>query len=232
MAVKRDYGTFSKAVQKMLPPLVAPHGYEHLGHGFFARRKAGWLEGFGLQQSQWGDGDFCINMGIDVPGVNARWLAPETDGHGLYISFRLSEAGADRGDRWLPADNKQRLAESLEKLASWLPVVEPWFSQFQCMSDVARVYRSTTQLVEPGENSWYLQIKAANYGFLLAEAGEVAEARRWLQEAERLMSLPVYHAPNGDMVHEKIKGARLQKPSESETRQLEAVRQSLAELID
>lgn len=232
MAVKRDYGNFSKAVQKILPPLVVPHGYEHSSKGFFARKRAGWHEGFFLQQTQWGGGEFCINIGIEIPSLNARWLAEDTNDHGLFISFRLSERGADQGDCWLPAENKQQLTESLELVASWLPLVEPWYAQFVSISDVARVYRSRTNLVEPGENNWYLQLMAANYGFLLAEAGEATEARRWLKEAERLMSLPVYHVPNGGMVHEKVKGARLQKPSDSDLRQLEAVRRSLDKFIE
>src|SRR4051812_7078260 len=98
MSVKRDYGNFSKAVRKMLPALVAPQGYADLGDGFFARQRDGWLEGFGLQQSHSGDGDFCINMGIHVPRLDLRWADPQPDGHALSISFRLSERGADQGD--------------------------------------------------------------------------------------------------------------------------------------
>lgn len=228
MAVKRDYGSFAKASQKMLGPLVAPYGYEHVGHGFFARRKNNWLEGFGLQQTQYGDGSFCINMGIDVPSLDARWLTPASGQYSLLISFRLSERGVDQGDCWLPAADKEELAQSLTELASWLPQVEPWFAQLKTMSDVARLYQSRTNLVEIGKNPWHLQLSAANYGFLLAEAGESAAALLWLREAERLMSLPVYYAPGGTgMVHEKVKGARLQKPTGDEIHQLEAVRASL-----
>lgn len=227
MAVKRDYGSFSKAVQKLLPDLVAPHGYSHVGQGFFARRRAQWLEGFWLQQSQWGSGDFCVNMGIHVPALNVRWQNPDPCAHGLSIGFRLSEKGADEGDCWLPAADRQKFDASLAKLASWLPAVEPWFSQFRDMSDVARMYRRRTGLEEPGHNPWHLQLGAANYGFLLAEAGQISEARIWLREAERLMSLPVYFPSTGGMVHEKVKGARLQKPSEEGARQLDAVRKAL-----
>lgn len=229
MAVKRDYGSFAKATKALLPPLIAPFGYEDVGHGFFARRKSGWLEGFGLQQTQYGSGEFCINMGIVVPGLQARWLMPEEAEPGLDISFRLSEHGADQGDGWLPAQDKAELTSSLTQLASWLPLAEPWFAQFRTLADVARVYRDRTNLVEPGTNEWHLQLSAANLGFLLAEAGDAAGARVWLAEAERLMALPVYFAPSG-MVHEKVKGARLQKPTEVELRQLAAVRASLAGL--
>lgn len=233
MAVKRNYGSFSKAVQRMLPDLVAPHGYEHLGGGIFARSREGWLEGFGLQQIGWGGGDFCVNIGIEVPGLSVRWQKSDSSSHGLCIWSRLSERGFDKGDSWLPAEDKQQLAESLAKVASWLPAADKWFAKFKSLSDVARIYRSRTNLVEVGSNEWLQQLEAANYGFLLAEAGNLAEARIWLQEAERLMSLPVYYVPGADMIdmlHEKVKGARLVKPSAVELRQLEVVRKSLGEL--
>jgi hypothetical protein len=168
VAVKRDYGSFAKASRRMLAPLVSPYGYEHTGQGFFARRKNSWVEGFGLQQTQYGDGSFCINMGIDVPSLDTRWLRPDTALRGLLIHFRLSERGADQGDCWLPSDNKEELNQSLVRLASWLPLVEPWFAQLTTMSDVAQFYRSRTNLVELGQNPWHLQLQAANYGFLLA----------------------------------------------------------------
>lgn len=231
MAVKRDYGSFAKASRKILAPLVSPYGYEDLGEGFFARRKNRWMEGFGLQQTQYGDGSFCINMGIDVPALDTRWRRPDTAPRGLLIHFRLSERGVDQGDCWLPADNKEELNQSLVRLASWLPLVEPWFARLASLSDVAQLYRSRTNLVELGQTPWHLQLQAANYGFLLAEAGEDASAKQWLEEAERLMSLPVYHAPGwAHMLHEKVKGARLQKTTPDEIRQLEAVRASLSGL--
>lgn len=217
----------------MLAPLVSPYGYEHTGQGFFARRKNSWVEGFGLQQTQYGDGSFCINMGIDVPSLDIRWLRPDTALRGLLIHFRLSERGADQGDCWLPSDNKEELNQSLVRLASWLPLVEPWFAQLTTMSDVAQFYRSRTNLVELGQNPWHLQLQAANYGFLLAEAGEDASAKQWLEEAERLMSLPVYYASGwAHRLHEKVKGARLQKPTPDEVRQLKAVRTSLCGLAN
>lgn len=228
MSVRRDYGSFAKASRALLGPLVRPLGYEDIGGGFFARRKAGWLEGFALQQTQYGDGSFCINMGLHVPALQARWLAPESDPEGMIIWCRLSERGADEGDQWLPASDKAELLQSLALVATWLPRVEPWFAQFGSMADVARVYRNRTNLVDAGENPWHLQLAAANYGFLLAEAGDHVAARVWLTEAERLMSLPVYHAPGWPgTLHVKVKGARLQKPTADELRQLEAVRLSL-----
>lgn len=233
MAAKRDYGSFAKASQRMLAPLVSPYGYAHLGQGFFARRKNGWMEGFGLQQTQYGDGSFCINMGIDVPALDERWLRPDTAPRGLLIRFRLSERGVDQGDCWLPAGNKEELNQSLVRLASWLPLAEPWFAKLATMSDVAQLYRSRTNLVELGQNPWHLQLQAANYGFLLAEAGEDVTAKLWLEEAERLMSRPVYYAPGwAHMLHEKVKGARLQKPTPDEIRQLEAIRTSLRSLAN
>jgi hypothetical protein len=228
MSVKRDYGSFARASRKLLAPLVSPLGYQDDGDGFFCRRRPGWIEGFALQQTQYGDGSFCINLGIVVPALGTRWLHESTDPKGFDISCRLSERGADEGDQWLPAADRVELARSLEQVASWLPRVEPWFARFTTMADVARVYKSRTNLGDAGSNPWHLQLAAANYGFLLAEAGDHAAARVWLTEAERLMSLPVYHAPGWPgTLHEKVKGARFQKPTADELRQLEAVRLSL-----
>ncbi|MGH8445114.1 MAG: hypothetical protein ACREVL_07600 [Solimonas sp.] len=231
MAVKRDYGSFAKATDRLLPALIRPQGYEPAGNGFFARRREGWLEGFGLQQSQFGGGEFRINMGIHVPALRERWLKADDGVHGLSIAFRLSADGADQGDAWLPAANRSELERSLATLVSWLPLAEPWFRQFRSLSDVARIYRERSNLVAPGGNEHHLRIMAASYGFLLAEAGDSTEARLWLQEAARLMSLPVYDLPDGGMAHEKLKGARLQKPSADGVRQLDAVRRSLAGLL-
>ncbi len=231
MTVKRDYGSFAKASRKILAPWVQSHGYEPNEHGVFMRRKGAWLEGFALQQTQYGDGSFCINMGIAVPALGKRWLEDEAADTGFIIHFRLSEHGAEGGDCWLPAAGKEQLTHSLERVASWLPLVEPWFAQFTCMADVARAYRDRSNLPVPGKDEWHLQITSANYGFLLAEAGEQDEARKWLAEAEYLMSLPVYYAAGWPgVLHKKVKGARLQKPSADEVRQLQAVRASLQAL--
>ena len=233
MTVKRDYGNFATASRKILASLVQVHGYEFDEYGLFTRRKSGWLEGFGLQQTRYGDGSFCINMGIVVPALGKRWLADETHDTGFIIHFRLSESGADGGDCWLPAADKAELERSLGQLASWLASVEPWFAQFTQLSDVARIYKDRANLPVPGQDQWQLQLAAANYGFLLAEAGEHEEARKWLAEAEYLMSLPVYHAPGWPgILHKKVKGARLQKPTADEARQLQAVRLSLLALQD
>ena len=231
MSVKRDYGNFSKASPKIMAALVAPLGYTDLGRGFFGRPKDGWVEGFFLQQTQYGDGSFCINIGIAVPALYERWLTPAESPSALLLSARLSASGVDGGDCWLPAADKTELAHSLAQVASWLPLVEPWFAQFRTRADVAQEYRRRSHLVEPGRNAWAVQVAAANYGFLLAEAGVHAEARTWLQEAERLMSLPVYFGPGAaGMRHDKVKGARLQKPTQDELRQLQAVRSSLQAL--
>ena len=231
MSVRRDYGSFAKATQRYLPPMIEPLGYTHRGGGFFGRTREGWLEGFGLQQTQYGDGSFCANMGIHVPAQARRWLDPEQSAPNSFsIEFRLSERGADQGDAWLPAADKTELLASFDRLVSWLPLAEPWFEQLSSLSDVAAVYRSRTHLTTLGENGWHLQLMAANYGFLLAEAGELDQARQWLAESERLMSLPVYHLKTGGMVHEKVKGARLAKPDADEQRQLQAVRASLEAL--
>ncbi len=227
MTVKRDYGSFAKATRRLLPPLVAPHGYADDGRGLFVRDRGQWLEAFALQQTQYGDGSFCINMGIVVPGTAARWLNPESTGFDL--GFRLSERGVDQGDAWLPAADRVQLDASLGTLASWLPGVDPWFAQFRTMADIAREYlERRPALKPPGENGWMATLTVANYGFLLAEAGDVQAARTWLREAERLMSLPMYTAKGwAGVMHEKVKGARLMKPTPDEIRQLEAVRASL-----
>ncbi len=231
MAVKRDYGSFARATETSLPPLVGPLGYEHLGHGLFGRRREKWIEGFNLQQSHGGDGDFSVNLGIHVPGLSRWWQNAEQDETGGFVIWsRLSERGADRGDMWLPAATKLELTESLAKVAALLPEVNSWFSRFGSLAHIAEGFLKRSNLIEVGKNDRKQQLSAANYGFLLAESGQKAEAVKWLREAERLMALPVFYAKDGALLHEKQPGARLSKPSAEDIRQLEIVRSALRKL--
>jgi hypothetical protein len=188
----------------------------------FGRRREKWIEGFNLQQSYGGDGDFSVNIGINVPGLSRWWQHAEQDETGGFVIWsRLSEEGADRGDLWLPAATKQELTESLAKVAALLPKVDSWFSRFGSLVHIAEDFHNRSNLDELGKNDWKQQLSAANHGFLLAEAGQTREAVLWLREAERLMALPVYYAKDGTLLHEKQPGARLSKPSAEDIRQLE-----------
>jgi len=62
MSVRRDYGTFSNAAARLLKPMVAPLGYSQIKGAAFGRQRDGWIEGFFLQQSAWGGGDFYVNI--------------------------------------------------------------------------------------------------------------------------------------------------------------------------
>ena len=91
MAVKRDYGSFSKASSKLLAPLVAPFGFSPTIGASFSRVHDGWLDSFFLQQIAYGYGDFCVNVGIAVPKLNEYWQVESSIG-GMVIAWRLSMA--------------------------------------------------------------------------------------------------------------------------------------------
>src|SRR5512138_2845907 len=107
MALKRDYGSFAKASTRMLSPHVDSLGYRLWYGGGFGREKACWVEGFFLQQSQWGSGDFCVNVGIHVPGLEELCALDREDRNfRLLIAWRLSDSAAESGgDHWYHAKN-------------------------------------------------------------------------------------------------------------------------------
>ena len=73
-------------------------------------------------------------------------------------------------------------------------------------------------------------LSAANYGLYLFLAEQFDEALKWLKEAERLYSLPLFCTRDGRFVHEKEKYARIQKPEDYEIEQLDTIRRVISHI--
>ena len=175
MADRHDYGTFSKAVPRLLKPLIEHLGYEHIKGTAFGRQRDGWIEGFFLHQTGWGGGYFWIEAGINVPQLNELWQNDLPTPFGLIIGERLDSKGLHPGSASYPADNKIELKSSLEAVARDLASADTWFAQFQSLADVARAYT----LHNGGA------LAAVNSGCLLLLAGKTAEAKAKLESARQ-----------------------------------------------
>lgn len=183
MTVHRDYGNFSKTASRLLKPLVSQHGYSQFAGASFSRNRQEWLEGFFLQQTQWGGGHFWVNIGIDVPGLNDLWLNSSAKSFGLLIGERLDNQGVDHGAAPYPASNAAELDASIKQVVEDLPSAESWFAQFRSLSDVAERYRYVNNVMPIGNNNQNACIGVLNYGFLLLLSSRITEAKEWLQEA-------------------------------------------------
>ncbi|WP_426212739.1 hypothetical protein [Massilia sp. TWP1-3-3] len=142
MAVDRDYGNFSKVASRLLKPLVEPLGYHQIKGAAFGRLRDGWIEGFFLQQSGWGGGDFWVNAGLSVPKLDDLWQNdPSTRSFGLILGARLDRQGISHGAESYPAENEIKLSASLERVARDLKAADSWFAKFQSLDEVAVEYK-------------------------------------------------------------------------------------------
>src|ERR1700761_6983796 len=114
MAVKRDYGSFSQACQKIFAPMVSRLGFEPQGDAAFARERNGYRDGLFFQQAPWGSGEFCMTVGFHVPALGA--LLGDEPTFGLLLARRVGAAGID-DECWLGANDKNELTESLRTFA-------------------------------------------------------------------------------------------------------------------
>lgn len=230
MSVKRDYGSFAKASTRLLVPQVESLGYRPWYGGGFAREKSGWVEGFFLQQSQWGSGDFCVNVGIHVPGLNELWaLDREGKSFGLLIAWRLSDAATEHGgERWYHAKNKEQLENNLKIVAATLVKADGWFHQFRSFSDVVEQFRIRSGL--PSAPTGDLRVVGAlNYGLLLLLADAKEEAARWLRFAGELLSRPMYwNAKARTFSHAQVPGLKLMKPTKDDDLRRRVIDSALA----
>jgi hypothetical protein len=218
MAVKRDYGSFAKASTRLLAPQVESLGFRPWHGGGFGREKPGWVEGFFLQQTQWGTGNFCVNIGVDVPGLNELYELDRDQRHfGLLIAWRLSDGASEHGgERWYHAKNKEQLENNLRVVAATLAKANGWFGQFRSFLDVVEQYHLRSGLPsaptgDPGV------IKALNYGLLLNLAERKQEAARWLRFTGELLARPMYWDAKTRMFsHVQAPGLKLIKPTKDD----------------
>jgi hypothetical protein len=232
MAVKRDYGSFAKVSARLLGPQVESLGYRPWYGRGFARPKAGWVEGFFLQQSQWGSGDFCVNLGIDVPALNGLWALDRKERYsGLLIAWRLSDEGTESGaERWYHAKNKDQLVINLRLVAATLARADRWFHQFRSFSDVLEQYRVRSGL--PNVPVGDLRVTCVlNFGLLLFLTGDKREAARWLRFARELLARPQYWDPRArTFSHEPAAGLKLIKPTKDDELRRRVIEAALARI--
>jgi len=185
---KRDHGTFVRACVRILSPMVAPLGYNHLGASSFARPQARWREGFFLQKSLSGVETFCVCVGIDVPEMR-RILAPDLNEttFAATLGGRLSLRGVGMGDNWFPADSIASLARSLQEVAELLHSADAWFAQFKSLDDIAQEYFRTSNINDIGNNSRWKQVFVSGYAVLLY-LGSESGSSQWLYEARRCIT--------------------------------------------
>jgi hypothetical protein len=230
MAVKRDYGSFAKASTRLLSPHVEPLAYRPWYGGAFGREKAGWVEGFFLQQSQWGSGDFCVNIGIHVPGLDELWaLDREEKVFGLLIAWRLSDAANEQGgERWYHAKNKEQLENNMMVVAATLAKADGWFQQFRSFADVVEQYRIRTRL--PSAPADDLGVTGVlNYGLLLLLAEAKEQAVPWLRLAGELLARPSYwNAKARTFTHAPGPGLKLVKPTKDDELRRRVIESALA----
>ncbi len=230
MAVRRDYGSFVKASKRLLAPQIESLGYRIGQRGEFVREKSGWVEGFFLQQSQWGSGDFFVNIGINVPALYEYWSLDHSDrDFGLLIAWRLSDSGREDGvDSRYQAKNKEQLENSIGLVAIALTKADSWFHQFHSVSDVVESYRVREGL--PNIPSAELNsLRILNYGLLLLIDDSRDEAARWLHCAKTLESHPKYWNPKSrTFTRERLPGAKLMKPTEDDKLRVRVIDSALA----
>ena len=211
MAVRRDYGSFSKAAQRDFGRLIAPLGWKSMGGVNFCRAGATFNHALFLQQSQWGGGEFRVIAGIDVPQLAEMFGEAPSPAVGVLVGGDLPILGYELGlsgpTPWLPANNKAELLDSFKTFADYLSLIDPWFSRFNNLGDVADAYVKTTCLLDSpiAEVPWEQQRAAAIYGYLLYLSGRGREAFRWFDLALKLMRQPIYYTHG--------KHQRIMKPS-------------------
>ena len=227
MAVKRDYGSFSKACERYFTPMIAPLGMQPLGGNKFGRKRERWTDGLFLQQSQWGSGAFSVTIGIHIPELDDLWQMPP--GFGFLVGGRLSERGVG-SDCWLPARDNGELLASLKHFAQFLETAMPWFDTVQSIDDIAERYKTSNGIpAEPPDlPDLGKQLRWGNYGMLLLMCNRRKDARRWITAALDSMSRPLYFTPSRTFVYEKVAGAQRVKQSGDTRDQIKALTAVLA----
>ena len=228
MAAKRDYGTFSKAAPRLLTPLVTPMGYRQLRGATYARNRQDWIEGFYLQMSAYGSGDFCVNIGISIPPLDALWQSePDGDGLSLSIYDRVGPCGLD--EHWYCASDTAELQSSIKEVAAGLHLVETWFTGIKSIADIAALYRSRNNVSMQDEDSHLFVLSNANYGFLLLLAGDKTGAREWLTWS--LAQIEADVAKNEADFARRKPGKEALGYYEDDVRQMQAIRAALRKVV-
>lgn len=230
--MKRDYGSFATASTRWLAPQIASLGFIPWTGGAFGRDRGLWVEGLFLQQSQWGSGDFCVNVGIHVPKLQ-DYFASENDRpyFGLLIAWRLSDSAPDfQGERWFHAKDKQQLHANLEIVSETLKRADSWFRRFTSFSDVVELYRVQSRLpVSPSPDLPLITV--LNFGLLSLLNGDNDQAREWLCLAAAIQSTPQYwDSTTRRISREAGPGRKLMKPNKDDQLRQKVIETALLRL--
>lgn len=220
--------SFSAIAKRCFLPVARGLGYATVSATVYAKARDGWHETFNLQASH-GTDAFYVNFGITV-----TQLCPVGEDRSILICGHLL------GTRLQDADGTGAFSRgSTEAIAASAARVEaqyrqqalPWFRALDGWPAIAAEYLRVNPIAEAKlghHSSRYGEgPRCATYGFLLLKAGQVADAVRWLREAERILALPEYRTRDGRLVHEKEPHARRVTPDDADLETLRNVRQTL-----
>ncbi|GAB3732595.1 hypothetical protein GCM10028794_09810 [Silanimonas algicola] len=227
---KRDYSSFASAAKSRFRHVAEALDFQQMSGVLYAKDRGGWYEVFALQASQYGSETFYVNFGILVPQPCPVAEVKDIKDCGLLIAERLRNIDDTGG---FDARSKAEMQASAERVLVQLrSMAIPWFANLGSWARIADEYYVRNPIDEEriGAHSivYGADFRSAIYGYLLLRAGRVADARRWLMEARRLMSLPVYYTRDGRTVHEKEAFARVHKPEPHEIERLRNVIDTLA----
>lgn len=225
----RDYTRFATAAKSRFRSVAVELGFAQVSGILYVRERVGWYEVFNLQASRYGSDSFYVNIGIAVPQLCPAAEPLSIQDCGLLLSDRLQntdQTGAYKSDTLAEiTDSAERVKTQMKALAF------PWFAKLCSWDAIAAEYYRVNPIEEDriGTHSvvYGADFRSAIYGCLLYKSGRQADALRWLQEARRLLCLPVYFTRDGRTVHEPEHHARLQKPEPFEVKQLEMVEATL-----
>lgn len=226
----RDYTSFTSAAKPRFRHVAAELGYEQISGIFYLKKADGWYQSFSLQAAGHGNDFFYVNYGILVPDLCPVAEPTPIGDCGMLLSDRLRDVDETGGfARETKADIE---ASAARVLIQYRKYALPWHASLNSWDAIAAEYLRVNPIEEAmlgkHTSAFGEDFRAATYGYLLLKANRKADALRWLREAERLLSTPVYDTRDGQVVHAMEKFARLRNPTDSEVRDLHQVRETIA----
>lgn len=225
----KDYKSFSGIAKVRFRNIATELGYKQLSGTVYTQYCGGWSNSFNLQKSS-GNDFFYVNFGISIPNLwtlNSKF--DENDLGGLILSQRLHNSGRGGFD----CSTKHDIEDSaIRVLKEYRAKALPWFESIQSTELIAKEFYEINNISweDLGGHTYYSQRSVASYGFLLHRAGKIEEALLWLNEAKRLMTMPVYYLQDGSIAHEKEKNSRLANKENYEIEQLNMVELAINEI--
>lgn len=226
----RDYSNFVTLAKRCFLPVAEELGYEQISGIEYFKKAGDWYESFNLQIAGHGNDFFYVNFGIVVPNLYPLGEELPIRECGMLLGSRLRDVDNTGG---FGRENKAAVIDSAARvLIQYQTQARQWFDGLTSWEAITAEYLRVNPIEESKlglhTTAFGEDLRSATYGYLLLKAGLHTASIRWLREAERLLSLPVYCTRDGRFVHEKEKFARLQKPEPGYIEQLQHVRSTLA----